>query len=229
MADLDDELARIWQAFGQLRGLLLERGAPRQGVVTAVGSGVIDVEVSGETVATEDVKVVGSMPSVGETVFLIEWGTAGALIALGSSGEGGVGFEAEVYLSASQTGIAQNTLTAVSWSAEAYDPNGWHSSGSQLTVPTGGDGDFLLCPQVSWETIGSGVEVVVWIYKNAAATGWRRIQHQSAAGQYPIQGLTVPLRGLVAGDDLEVMVRHADSTSRSLLATDTRCALVRLA
>jgi hypothetical protein len=78
----------------------------------------------------------------------------------------------KLYLTAATTAIADNTDTPISWTAEAWDVGNLHdlvTEPTRLTVPTDGDGLYLIIAQAKWATAGNQPKKrTLRILKNAA-------------------------------------------------------------
>jgi hypothetical protein len=79
----------------------------------------------------------------------------------------------KLYLTAATTEIPDNADTVLDWTAEAWDVGNLHdlvTNPSRLTVPTDGDGLYLIIAQAKWTTEGNVVKKrTLRIYKNGSA------------------------------------------------------------
>lgn len=130
---------------------------------------------------------------------------------------------AKVYKSASQV-IANNTLTDVTWDSEDFDLGGLHSTSSnteRITVPTGGDGIWLLVATGSWEGRNAvGGRTAVQIFKNGTTRIGIAEETPDAASGDGNLGTTysaVAIVPLVAGDYVNVKVQQNSGGDLDLL------------
>jgi hypothetical protein len=104
--------------------------------------------------------------------------------------------------------VPNNTLTALTWEAENYDTNSYHSTvtnTSRLTVPT--TGYYLIMAFFGWEYQNAGTNRILYLYKNGS-TQLQIIESPttgSALNAYvPVyQGFTV-IFAATAGDYFEL-------------------------
>lgn len=137
-------------------------------------------------------------------------------------GGGSAALVVESYLSAAQS-IPHNTETAILYDTDAYDPDGWHdnvTNKSRFTVPTGADGDYRA--DVLWAGASSTDYWQAVVYKNGVSTGWG--EFGTMAGSFGLF-LSVPLRGLVATDYIEVKVQQTSGGAMNALANFNRVAV----
>lgn len=115
-----------------------------------------------------------------------------------------------LYLSAATTSIADNAATVVSWTAEEYDVGNLHdlvTAPEKVTIPTAGDGLYLVVGQVKWDTSASAKKRGLRIYKNGTGL---QFAHDGAADDDG-DGLTQQVVGivpLVATDYLTMQVEQ---------------------
>lgn len=149
----------------------------------------------------------------------------GTVLARATGGSSG-GVEVEVGLSSNQS-INASTDTLLSFGTEHADPHGWHTGGAptQLTCPTGREGDFVLLGYVVWLGLTTGTEYRARPYLNASLHAWRPTLY--AGGANPTHQPFAVFRNVTAGDDIELAVWHNDAAARSV-HSDTRVALVKL-
>ena len=122
---------------------------------------------------------------------------------------------------------------AVTWDSEEFDAQGFHSgSASELIVPSGKSGVYLIVGQASWETMTAGVRAAAWIYRNGER---RAIAEMTApSGGLNFSFTLATFQVLSDGDEIELYVRQEDASAKQLLgdAVDlslTQLALVKLA
>lgn len=115
-----------------------------------------------------------------------------------------------LYLSAATTSIADNTASVVTWTAEEYDVGNLHdlvTDPEKITIPTAGDGLYLVVGQVKWATSASAKKRGVRIYKNGTGL---QFAHDGAADDDG-DGMTQQVVGiipLVATDYLTMEVEQ---------------------
>lgn len=124
---------------------------------------------------------------------------------------------ARAYKSSGAQAIADSSATAVTLDAETFDVGALHDTGSntsRLTVPTGGDGLYLLIGSVSFAANATGVRALT--LKKNATTALADVQQVAAnvTQIVPIMCLAV----LAAADYVEV---YATQTSGGNLNANT--------
>lgn len=137
---------------------------------------------------------------------------------------------AKTYLSAATTAVANTTETSISWTAEAFDVGNLHdlsSNPSRFTIPTGGDGLYLVLAQAQFASDADGIRSVR-IFVNGSLVA----QNDMAAGTTDALSFQAhALLSLVAGDYVEVKVWHSAGASLDLngsTETETYCEVMRL-
>lgn len=128
--------------------------------------------------------------------------------------------------------IADNTLTAVTWTAETTDQGGWFpSSGTTVTVPTSAlpSGYTTLMVsmsvQIYWESNATGSRHVV-LYKNGTEFAAQKIA-PGFTGTFA-QVFTAPDIDAVPGDTFLVQVIHSAGASLNIAgATKTAAMSIR--
>lgn len=116
----------------------------------------------------------------------------------------------KLYLSAATTSIADNTEVVLDWTAEAWDVGNLHdldTNPSRLTVPTDGDGLYLILAQAQWATKGNVVlKRALRILKNGTEVA------QAAAGANddgdPLTHQVAAIVPALAADYFEVSVEQ---------------------
>src|SRR5690606_30540670 len=73
----------------------------------------------------------------------------------GSGGGGGTGAGVKVVRTTTQS-VGNNSQYVVVWEAEEFDTDNFWSSGTDVVVPNGQEGTYLLVAWVSWASHGSG-------------------------------------------------------------------------
>lgn len=159
-------------------------------------------------------------PNTGEPQTLDDFGPA-ALLTM----------RAKAYLSAATTSVNDSTETTVSFDAESYDVGNLHDTSidpSRFTVPTGGDGLYLVIGQAKWAADADGIRSAR-IYKNGTSL---QGQHDTAAGT---TGFTrhqvLALVSLTAADYVELKVFHSAGAALNLEGSaedETYLTLMRL-
>lgn len=85
-----------------------------------------------------------------------------------------------VYKASAQS-ISNNTVTAVTWDAEDFDSDAFHSTStntSRLTIPSGKAGKYLITGTLFWSGSDLDESRSILIYKNGAI--WRYIDQMQA-------------------------------------------------
>ena len=147
-------------------------------------------------------------------------GTARDLIYMGTDdriviGESGVYLDlpfqprARVYRGANQTNLTNDALTKVLLDTEDYDVGGNFAS-NKFTVPTGGDGLYLIMGSIAYEGLVAQKAYAAYILKNGSSIA----RNVNVIGGETGWGFFVPvesLENLVATDYIELHARsHAD-------------------
>lgn len=137
---------------------------------------------------------------------------------------------AKTYLSAATTAVANTTETSIDWTAEAFDVGNLHdlsTNPSRFTVPTGGDGLYLVLAQAQWASDADGIRSIR-IYVNGALVA----QNDIPAGTTDALSFQAhALLSLVAADYVEIKVWHSAGASLNLngsTETETYCEVMRL-
>lgn len=105
--------------------------------------------------------------------------------------------------------ISNATNTAVTWTSETFDTNGFHSNTtntSRMTIPTGYAGKYLVNASVRWETAASGYETRIAVVKNGS-TVQQRIQLSSTTAVNSNQDITL-IVDCAVNDYLEIFVEQ---------------------
>lgn len=137
---------------------------------------------------------------------------------------------AKTYLSAATTSIPNATETSIDWTAEAWDVGNLHDlsiTPSRFTIPTGGDGLYLVEAQAQFAADADGIRSVR-IYVNGALQAQNDIAASTIAA---LSFQAVALLSLVATDYVEVKVYHSAGAALDLngsTETETFCALLRV-
>lgn len=137
---------------------------------------------------------------------------------------------AKTYLTAATTSVPNTTETPIEWTAEAFDVGNIHdlvTDPELFTVPTGGDGLYLVNAQAQFAGDADGIRSVR-IYSNGALVA----QNDIAAGTTDALSFqATALLSLVAGDDIEIRVWHSAGGALDLngsTETETFCTIIRL-
>jgi hypothetical protein len=116
------------------------------------------------------------------------------------------------YFTASQT-IATGTTTAVSWTAEDFDTDAFHSTStntSRFTIPSGKDGKYSMTVHVLLDA-GSGNQFDVRLYKNGSLV---EVWYETVGGAF--SSSVTRVFSAVATDYFEVHVQQNSGTSKTL-------------
>lgn len=114
-----------------------------------------------------------------------------------------------LYLSAATTSINDNAVTAISWTAEDFDVGNMHdlsTNPDRVTIPSNGDGLYLVIGQVKWATAGSAPKRGITLFKNNAV-----VYGNDAAGDDDGDSMyvqCVALMNLVATDYISMKVEQ---------------------
>lgn len=115
-------------------------------------------------------------------------------------------------LSTTQT-VSTATLTSISWDTEDEDTDGYWSSGTTVTIPTGLGGIYAIAFRTAYTASMTG-RCFIEIGPTTTVTGhpaqWRN-PSRDTEDEYAI-GLTVPL---LAGDTFLCRVFHSSGANRS--------------
>lgn len=123
---------------------------------------------------------------------------------------------ARVYRSTAQT-ISDTTLTALTFDTEDFDVGAMHDTGSntsRLTVPTGGDGLYLIIAGISWAANATGFRELI-VKKNGTTFVGGSLSQNVGAGASTAQQAVAAIT-LAATDYVEAFVQQ---TSGGALAT----------
>lgn len=141
------------------------------------------------------------------------------------SGTASVGRPSVGATSTSTTTIAASTWTLMTFSGEDWDTASMHSgvtNTSRLTIPTDGDGLYLLSGTVTLDKANSASPTHIMIRKNSAGdygTGTHIAQATGvlSTALYVVSGLVInTMVKLVAGDYVELFVRQDHSAGVAL-------------
>jgi hypothetical protein len=129
----------------------------------------------------------------------------------------------KLYKSASQV-ILNNTLTALTYDSEEFDVGALHSNvtlNSRITVPTGGDGIWIVVATASWEGRGAtGGRTGSYIYKNGGtriAIAEETPPVATGDGNLGTTYSCISILPLTAGDYLEHFVQQNSGTDLDAL------------
>lgn len=197
----------------------------RQGEVTAVGTDyTVTVRVAGSSETVSGVRYIGPTPPLpGTGVWLVV--SASDLFAVGSLAAAGRSITPRVYRT-SDASIADATDEVVTWEADEFDGLGHWSSGTDLTVQV--PGRYQAVAQVRFAANATGFRAA-WIRLNGSTQIARtQVLPISGSPSY-FQVVSTPV-ALVAGDDLQLVVRQNSGGALSLIggAYDTALALTYL-
>jgi hypothetical protein len=122
-----------------------------------------------------------------------------------------------LYMSTNQT-ISNNTQTALTYQAESFDTNGFHSTStntSRITIPSGYTGYYLVQTQAVFVANGTGARFSK-VYKNGTtdvSTG-RRVSNLSSTTETSLVGSDILY--LTAGDYIEHFVLQTSGGNLSM-------------
>lgn len=120
--------------------------------------------------------------------------------------------------------ISNNTLTTVTFDLEDFDLGNLHDTvtdNSKFTVPTGGDGIYLVVAQASWQgRNAAGGRLGAYVYKNGSTRIGIAEETPDAAsgdGNLGTSFSAVAAVNLVAGDYIEMKVQNNSGGALNLL------------
>jgi len=116
--------------------------------------------------------------------------------------------------------IPNSTATAITWDAENFDTDGFHSTStntSRITIPTGKDGKYLIMGLFKWDDNTAGTDRVAYLYKNGVSTGALSVAVDK--GYYPSNFINT-IYDLVATDYLEIFAFQTSGSNRDIYANN---------
>lgn len=116
--------------------------------------------------------------------------------------------------------IANNTTTSVTFDTEAFDDGGMHSTTtntSRVTIPTGGDGTYLVGAHVEFAANATGHRTLL-ITVNGTSTQ-TTVRENSVSGTLETRLACSSLVQLVAGDYVEARVVQTSGGSLNVAAS----------
>jgi hypothetical protein len=168
---------------------------PVADVITTAGDLIYGT--AADTVARLGIGTAGQVLQVNSGATAPEWGAAAASSFVGVS----------AYLSSNQT-ISNNTFAAISWNAEYYDTDNFHSlstNTSRLTVPSGKGGKYLITGSISWAANATETRTVT-IYKNGSIVNYLdQMMAVTTSQRRTVQAYNIVI-DLVATDYIEIFV-----------------------
>lgn len=112
--------------------------------------------------------------------------------------------------------ISNNTQTAIAWTVEVFDTNGFHdnaTNNTRITIPTGKTGYYLINARHEWDGNTSG-ERGLWVKKNGTTTVATADFH-NAASTGPFMKVT-GVQYLSAGDYIEMICYQTSGANRTI-------------
>jgi hypothetical protein len=168
---------------------------PTTDVVTTAGD--LIYATGADAVTRLGIGTAGQVLKVNSGATAPEWGAAAASSFVGVS----------AYLSSNQT-ISNNTFAAISWNAEYYDTDNFHSlstNTSRLTVPSGKGGKYLITGSISWAANATETRTVT-IYKNGSIVNYLdQMMAVTTSQRRTVQAYNIVI-DLVASDYIEIFV-----------------------
>ena len=122
-----------------------------------------------------------------------------------------------VYLSSDQTGVANNTLTKVTFNAEYWDTDSAFAS-NKFTVPSNQGGKYLFTYRVKSSGIDSGEYVKAMLYKNGSRIASSEAVNYSAASDQQVDSNGSFLLDLAATDYIEVYFLHTEGANQTIFS-----------
>ena len=116
--------------------------------------------------------------------------------------------------------VANNTDVTVTFGAEEFDTDGFHSTSSntsRITIPSGKDGKYLFTAQF-FMIIGASASFIIYTYKNGSLIGRAQVRPGSTGNT---SATLSDIYDLVATDYIEYIVFQNSGTSQDLKATDS--------
>lgn len=163
--------------------------------------------------------IAGNLAVTGTGAFTGTLSTTGAF-SLGGVATGAAQPRCVAYNSATQT-IASGSNVAITFDSEETDVGAMHSTAvntGRITIPTGGDGVYLLIARVNFPANATG-QRQVYLFKNGAQMTGSIVPATSGSYQWLLEVTAV--RALVAGDYIEVFA-YQDSTANMNVGSATR-------
>lgn len=125
-----------------------------------------------------------------------------------------------LYKSGNSQSIPNSTATAITWDAENFDTDTFHSTStntSRITIPTGKNGKYLIMGMFKWDDNTSGSDRVMYIYKNGVSSG--ALSSSVDKGYYPTNYIST-IYDLVATDYLEIFAFQTSGANRDIYANN---------
>jgi len=135
--------------------------------------------------------------------------------------------------SANQSALSSGSDNVITWDTEVTDSGGYHDNGSnteRVTIPTGGDGDYLIIACCDLDFTGDNV-VEFGFRKNGTATKRASYRFKTSGSYYNRPLLAAwGFAGLVATDYLDMVVKPpaANATPQGGSAVSSYLILVRI-
>jgi hypothetical protein len=126
-----------------------------------------------------------------------------------------------LYKSGNSQNITNSTATAITWDSENFDTDAFHDNStntSRITIPAGKNGKYLIMAQYKWDDNTSGLDRVMYIYKNGVSSG--ALGSSVTKGYYPTNFIST-IYDLVATDYLEIFAFQTSGTTREIYANNS--------
>ena len=114
--------------------------------------------------------------------------------------------------------VSNNTWTAITFAAEDYDSDNYHSTSSntsRITIPTGKAGKYAFGAFGLWDSSTAGAQRIVAIYKNGVR---QKTYVVIPSNVYPSGGISVTL-DLAVGDYVEMYVYQDSGGTRDFFTS----------
>lgn len=124
--------------------------------------------------------------------------------------------------STSDQSLSNNTNTVISFQAETYDTDGYHSTSSntsRITIPSGKGGYYLVFASLSFVANSSGIRETTIIKNGNTASIIYSVADVVSSGTYA-SCATSKVISLAAGDYIEVQARQTSGGSLSVYAAE---------
>ena len=174
-------------------------------VVDAAGD--LLVGTAADTLGRLGIGTAGQVLKVNSGATALEWGSASAAGFVGAS----------AYKTTGQT-ISNNTQTAITWSAEYFDTDAFHSTStntSRFTIPAGKGGKYLFTATARFASNSTGIRSWTY-YKNGS--GLMQPAAMNAVSSGGSATSVVWVGDLIAGDYIELYCFQTSGGNLDILA-----------
>ena len=131
-------------------------------------------------------------------------------------------YNCRVYINSAES-IAGGTDTEIPWDAESFDNGGFWSSGTDLVVPSGAAGTYIIVGQVQWDTNTTNKRTIQ-IEVNGTDVAETSVNIDQANETMQVSCIYP----LVATDTVALEVLQTSGASRTVLANTTWLSIARI-